>query len=209
MEIKQYSTLLSVVIIEYFQGNLKKYMKYLSIKFNNFSYSLFFIFAIIFLLATANAHAFDFSSTEIIFGVSDGSDPQISLLKNKKIKSKYIDINLSKQVMTLYENNAVIGAYKISSGKKSMETPSGTFKIYNKSLKAWSQEYGLYMPYWMSFTPSGSHGIHELPEWPNGHKEGAEHLGIAVSHGCVRLGIGSAKKVYEWSNIGTVVIIHY
>jgi len=63
------------------------------------------------------------------------------------------------------------------------------------------------MPYWMAFTGAG-HGIHELPEWPGGAKEGAGHLGIPVSHGCVRLGVGPAGTIYGWANIGDAVYVH-
>ena len=151
-------------------------------------------------------------ANDVVFGLSDGSEPEIGLLKEKSSikgkKGKYIDISLSKQTLTLYKDGKPAGSYVISSGKKSMATPKGNFKIYNKAKRAWSDEYGLYMPYWMAFTPSGSHGIHELPEWPSGYKEGAGHLGIPVSHGCVRLGVGAAKKVYDWAPIGTPVIIH-
>lgn len=120
---------------------------------------------------------------------------------------KRIEINLAKQRLSIYEDGKNLGTYVISSGKKSMPTPKGTFQIYYKTRMAWSAKYGLFMPYWMSFTPSGSHGIHELPEWPGGYKEGANHLGIPVSHGCVRLGVGPAKKVYYWADIGTPVVI--
>jgi len=89
-----------------------------------------------------------------------------------------------------------------------MSTPTGTFKILNKAGRAYSRKYNLYMPYWMAFTGVG-HGIHELPEWKSGYKEGANHLGIPVSHGCVRLGIGPAKTVFNWSSVGTPVVIHY
>lgn len=51
------------------------------------------------------------------------------------------------------------------------------------------------------------YGIHELPEWPNGVKEGTGHLGTAVSGGCVRLGIGPAKALYDWAEVGTEVEI--
>ena len=57
------------------------------------------------------------------------------------------------------------------------------------------------------FTGVG-HGIHELPEWPSGYKEGEAHLGIPVSHGCVRLGVGPAETMYHWAPIGTIVFIH-
>jgi lipoprotein-anchoring transpeptidase ErfK/SrfK len=121
---------------------------------------------------------------------------------------KYIDIGLKYQNMVIFENGKAIGAHIISSGKRGMETPTGQFSIQNKTPRAWSKKYALFMPYWMAFLPSGSMGIHELPEWPGGYKEGANHLGTPVSHGCVRLGVGDAKEVYNWAEIGTPVIIH-
>lgn len=121
---------------------------------------------------------------------------------------KYIDINLANQVMTTFQDGKLLDSYLISSGKASMPTPKGTFKIENKTPRAWSKEYGLFMPYWNAMVPSGKFGIHELPEWPGGYKEGANHLGTPVSHGCVRLGVGPAKTVYDWAPIGTPVVIH-
>lgn len=126
-----------------------------------------------------------------------------------KIKEgKYIDINLAGQIMSTFENGNLLDAYMISSGKRGMETPKGEHKIYNKSPRPWSKKYSLFMPFWMAITPSGEYGIHELPEWPGGYKEGANHLGTPVSHGCVRLGIGAAKTVYDWADIGTSVVIY-
>lgn len=101
-----------------------------------------------------------------------------------------------------------VASYPISSGKRSTPTPVGTYQVLNKHPRAWSRMAKLWMPDWMAFTTKG-HGIHELPEWPSGLKEGAAHLGIPVSHGCVRLGIGPAKKIYDWSPIGTPVIVSY
>lgn len=121
---------------------------------------------------------------------------------------KYIDINLAKQHLSIFEDTKRLGTFRISSGKSGMATPTGNFKIMGKRGRAWSNKYKLYMPYFMQFTGVG-HGIHELPEWPGGYKEGAAHLGIPVSHGCVRLGIGPAETVYNFSSVGTPVVIHY
>lgn len=120
---------------------------------------------------------------------------------------KYIDIDRSIQIMTIFQDGIALDAYPISSGKPGMETPAGQYQIRNKTPRAWSAAYGLFMPYWMALVPDGKFGIHELPEWPNGYKEGAAHLGIPVSHGCVRLGVGPAKRVYDWADIGTPVIV--
>lgn len=122
-------------------------------------------------------------------------------------EGKYIDIDLAHQTLTIFENGQSLGSYKISTGKSSMPTPKGTFAIRNKALRAYSSTHHLWMPYWMAFTWMG-HGIHELPEWAGGIKEGEAHLGIPVSHGCVRLGVGPAQRVYEWAEIGTPVIVH-
>jgi lipoprotein-anchoring transpeptidase ErfK/SrfK len=121
---------------------------------------------------------------------------------------KYIDINLASQVMTTFEQGKILDAFMVSSGKRGMDTQKGSFKVENKANRPLSKEYGLYMPNWMALVPSGKFGIHELPEWPSGYKEGANHLGTPVSHGCVRLGVGPAKKVYDWAEIGTPVIIY-
>jgi lipoprotein-anchoring transpeptidase ErfK/SrfK len=123
-------------------------------------------------------------------------------------EGKYIDINLASQIMTIFENGTVLDSYVVSSGKRGMETSKGRFKIENKALRPWSKAYGLFMPNWMALVPSGKFGIHELPEWPGGYKEGQNHLGTPVSHGCVRLGVGAAKRVFDWAEIGTPVIIY-
>lgn len=123
-------------------------------------------------------------------------------------QGKYIDIDIASQTMVIFENGIALDAYLISSGKRGMDTPKGNFQVYNKAPKPWSKQYSLFMPNWMAITPDGKYGIHELPEWPGGYKEGANHLGIPVSHGCVRLGVGSAERVYAWAEIGTPIIIH-
>jgi lipoprotein-anchoring transpeptidase ErfK/SrfK len=124
-----------------------------------------------------------------------------------KFSGKYIDVDLTNQKLCQVEGNAVIACHVISSGKASTPTPTGTFAIQNKDPRRWSNASSLWMPWWEQFA-DGGYGIHELPEWPNGYKEGQAHLGTPVSHGCVRLGIGEAEQVYNWTDIGTPVYIH-
>jgi len=132
---------------------------------------------------------------------------QVATPEAKIKEGKYIDINLAKQQLSIFQDGERLGTYKVSTGKKGMATPTGTFHVMAKRGRAWSKKYNLYMPYFMQFTGQG-HGIHELPEWKNGYKEGANHLGIPVSHGCVRLGVGPAAKIYGWSDVGTPIVIH-
>lgn len=120
---------------------------------------------------------------------------------------KYIEIDLSQQMLYIIEGNRVDGGFSISSGAWDMPTPTGTFSILSKSSLAWSDIGFVWMPWWMQFTGAG-HGIHELPYWPDGTREGEGSLGWAVSHGCVRLGIGPAETVYNWTPEGIPVIVH-
>lgn len=139
---------------------------------------------------------------------SDRLEQARRFTKAKIPNGKYIDINLSAQILSIFEDGKMIMDSMISSGKRGMETPQGEYVIRNKAPRVWSKKYGLYMPYWMAVAADGSFGIHELPEWPGGYKEGANHLGVPVSHGCVRLGIGPARQVYDWTEVGTPVVIY-
>lgn len=123
-------------------------------------------------------------------------------------EGKYIDVNLKNQILSTFDDGKLLDAYSISTGRRGMETPQGIFEIHNKASRPWSKTYSLFMPYWMAITADGKIGIHELPEWPGGYKEGADHLGTPVSHGCIRLGVGAAAQVWNWADIGTAVVVH-
>jgi len=130
----------------------------------------------------------------------------VRISEPKKTEGKYIDIDIANQLLTLYENGKANGVYEISSGKYGMPTPLGEFKVLSKEDNHWSATYGLWMPYSLRFY--GGYFVHELPYWPGGYREGEDHLGQRVSHGCVRLGVGVAEKVYAFADIGTSVIVH-
>ena len=118
---------------------------------------------------------------------------------------KYIEVVLGSQKLYCFEGENLINTFAVSTGKWSMPTPKGERAIYSKTERAWSEKYGLYMPWWNDI--GGGYGIHELPEWPGGAKEGESHLGTPVSHGCIRLGVGAAQWLYDWAAIGTPVFI--
>jgi len=120
--------------------------------------------------------------------------------------SQKIELDLKKQELTYLVASQPWKKFIVSTGKASMPTPKGEFKIVNKKQKAWSSTYKLWMPYWLGLG-NGSFGIHELPLWPSGYREGENHLGKPVSHGCIRLGIGPAQYLFERVPMGTIVKI--
>ncbi len=118
-----------------------------------------------------------------------------------------IEISLKTQKLAYLVDGYPWKEFPISSGVASMPTPKGTYYVQNKSRKAWSKTYKLWMPYWLGLLSNGQIGIHELPIWPNGFREGESHLGKPASHGCIRLGVGSARYLYERVSEGTEVVI--
>ncbi len=142
-------------------------------------------------------------------GFSDGDEIAKGYNPNKagnEKLSKRIDISIYAQRLFYFLGGVLIFDTPVSSGVYNT-TPRGEFQIRNKHPNAWSS-YGLWMPYWMAITPDGKYGIHELPVWPNGYREGEDHLGKPVSHGCVRVGTEAAEKIYNLTDVGTPVFIY-
>lgn len=138
--------------------------------------------------------------------VKPAPQPQQNVESAMTSQEKLIEVDLSEQRLKLHQDGEVIAEYIISSGKSGMRTPAGDYSVLSKEENHWSSTYALWMPYSLRFY-NGFY-IHELPYWPGGYREGEEHLGIPVSHGCVRLGIGSANTVYDFSEVGTKITIH-
>ncbi|OGF19635.1 hypothetical protein A3G56_00360 [Candidatus Falkowbacteria bacterium RIFCSPLOWO2_12_FULL_45_10] len=136
--------------------------------------------------------------------VNNGYDPA----KPGKAKlEKKIFIDTKNQLLAYNLGEVRLGLFPISTGKRGTETPAGQYQVIEKNPRRWSSLAKLWMPYWLMFDRRGF-GVHELPEWNDGTKEGADHLGIPVSHGCVRLGVGPAERLYNWAEIGTKVFVN-
>lgn len=127
---------------------------------------------------------------------------------------KEILIDLGQQMIFLLEDGTLVNMYPISTGKAWTPTPIGEFQVYRKQeLRISSQAVPYRMPYYISFTKNGSHGIHALPYLglsPASSRywaEALDHIGIPVSHGCVRLLPDDAFALYEWAEVGIPVTI--
>ena len=121
-------------------------------------------------------------------------------------QGQLMEVSITDQRLRYYDDGFQIASVMVSTGKPSTPTPIGEFKIENKYRRPYSRLAKLYMPYWMAYKIP-AWGFHELPEWPNGAKEGADHLGKRVSGGCIRLPVGAAEALWNWADIGTQVKI--
>ena len=106
----------------------------------------------------------------------------------------YVDIG--RQRATVYRNGVRIGVSTISSGKKGNSTPTGVFTILQKNKDHRSSTYdNAPMPYMQRLTWKGV-ALHagNLPGYP-------------ASHGCVRLPLEFAKRLFSVTEMGGTVVI--
>lgn len=137
-----------------------------------------------------------------------------------------IRIGLKQQKATFYKGNTEIGWTAVASGLPSHPTPTGSFKILEKTVDKRSNLYGRiydasgsvvngdadtredkvpaggrfegsYMKYWMRLTGSGV-GMHVGPQPRPGYR---------ASHGCIRLPEYMAERFYRNVSLGTPVTI--
>lgn len=125
---------------------------------------------------------------------------------------KNIEVDLSDQKMLIKFGETVVREYQISSGAYGTPTPTGNFSILNKQELRIGGKWPYYhMPKWQGFTQWG-HGLHALPYLANDQGafwyEALNHIGIPVSHGCIRLLPEDAAELFELTDLGTPILIH-
>ena len=118
---------------------------------------------------------------------------------------KWIDINISTQTITAFQDKTALKSVLVSTGVAWFPTPIGRYKVYMKIASqtmsggaGGSYYYLPGVPWVMYFT--GAYAIHGT-YW---HR----NFGKPMSHGCVNLTIEDAKWFYDWAEIGTPVVTH-
>ena len=110
--------------------------------------------------------------------------------------SERVVISLSDQMAYLYRGDALVAASTISSGKDAKPTPDGIFSILRKTPMWRSKKYdNAPMPFAQFFDPAGI-AMHA-----------GYNPGVPASHGCVRLPMAFAKKLYSVTDVGTPVYV--
>ncbi|HOT92954.1 MAG TPA: peptidoglycan binding domain-containing protein [Anaerolineae bacterium] len=126
------------------------------------------------------------------------------------VPGKRIVVSLAEQRVRVYENGALLYDWPTSTGIASSPTHRGVFQILSKHEKAYASQWDLWMPYFLAVYPAGGgveNGFHELPILANGQRLWAGSLGRPASFGCIILGIPEAETLYNWAEVGVVVVI--
>jgi lipoprotein-anchoring transpeptidase ErfK/SrfK len=107
-----------------------------------------------------------------------------------------IAISIEKQLLKIYDANGYFAETPISTGMRGHSTPMGVFSVIQKHKYHHSNIYsGAPMPYMQRITWSGV-AIHAgvLPGYP-------------ASHGCIRMPMNFAVKMWGWTRMGARVVI--
>jgi len=132
------------------------------------------------------------------------------LLPLPVIPEKRIVIDLSDQVMTVFENNQVRNTYIVSTGMSDSPTMAGIFQVQSHIINAYASNWDLWMPHFMGIYeawPDFVNGIHGLPILSSGQRLWASALGTPASYGCIILDLEAAEDLYNWAEDGVVVEI--
>jgi lipoprotein-anchoring transpeptidase ErfK/SrfK len=140
--------------------------------------------------------------------VSPGTST-FTFLEQDPSAKKYILVDISEQHMYVYERDALIYSFVVSTGMRGA-TRVGTFSVLDKIPNAYGSTWDIWMPNWLGiYYSSGGleNGIHALPILPNGAQLWAGFLGTPISYGCVVLSAYESQLLYDWAEIGTTVEI--
>ena len=100
------------------------------------------------------------------------------------------------QLFYVYRDDKLIGVATISTGKKGRETPLGFWAVMNKQTLGHSRRYdNAPMPFMQMYDPKGI-AFHAGP-----------NPGYPASHGCVRLPLKFAERLFGLTQVGTKVVI--
>ena len=122
--------------------------------------------------------------------------------------ARRIEVNLSEQRAYLFENEAVVQSWYISSGRDGFNSGTGNFRISaklrtqnmgNPDLTKAPNYYTPDVPWVMYY--NGDEALHGT-YWH-------DNFGNQMSHGCINMPLSAAEYVYTWAPMGTEVSVHY
>lgn len=124
---------------------------------------------------------------------------------------KWVDISLADNSVTAYIGGKVAGGpYYMVPGAPDTPTVTGTFHVYLKydvqTMRGENADGTKYetegVPWVTYFT--GSYAMHGAP-W----RSSFGWSGYGGSHGCVNMPVDAAKVIYDWTDMGDTVVVHY
>jgi hypothetical protein len=110
--------------------------------------------------------------------------------------SERVVISLSDQLAYVYRGDELMAVTTISTGRDDKPSPTGIFSVLDKKPFYRSKKYDNAPMPWMQRIDQYGIALH-----------GGFNPGYPASHGCIRLPVAFAKKLYSITGIGTPVYI--
>lgn len=105
-------------------------------------------------------------------------------------------VDLTNQTVWIMNGGKIVyGPTVTRTGMAGYATDTGTFKIHDRQLKNWSEEWDVWLPYWQRVV--GGSGFHQTTTYI--------HNGAIGSHGCINLLPSDAVKFWNTLKTGTTV----
>ena len=116
-------------------------------------------------------------------------------------ETRWIDVDLSEQRLTAYENQVPVQSYLVSTGLPQTPTPIGQYRIWIKLKTDDMSGVGYYIEDvpWVMYFYRG-YGLHGVTWHAN--------FGHQMSHGCVNQPNDMAEWLFNFAEVGTLVNIH-
>ncbi|VTX51827.1 Putative peptidoglycan binding domain protein [uncultured Actinomyces sp.] len=124
---------------------------------------------------------------------------------------KWVDVSLTDDTVTAYVGGKVAGGpFYMVPGAPATPTVVGTFHVYLKydvqtmrGENADGTKYETEGVPWVTYF-SGGYAMHGAP-W----RSSFGWSGYGGSHGCVNMPVDAAKFIYDWTDMGDTVVVHY
>lgn len=138
-------------------------------------------------------------STSLVSAVPTELTQKLASLKQSQ--QRWLEIDLSEQKLTAWQGGKANYSTIVSTGKPTTPTHTGIFSIQRKlpQDRMQGEDYNLprvphVMYYHEGYAIHGAYWHHQF--------------GTPVSHGCINLPLPAAEKIYEWTAMGTPIVIH-
>jgi lipoprotein-anchoring transpeptidase ErfK/SrfK len=122
---------------------------------------------------------------------------------------RWIDINLTQQVLVAYDGRSLVRMVRTSTGRPGFETPPGMYAIQRRVASETMTSAGIagasyYVPHvrWTQYFSADGMALHE------NYWKAADTFGIPSSHGCAGLVSADAQFFWDWATVGTPIVIH-
>jgi hypothetical protein len=113
----------------------------------------------------------------------------------QRAPGRRVEVLLDRQLVLAIENDQVVRAIHVSTGKPGYGTPAGSYAVFRKEARSWSVPYKVWLP-WASYFVGGV-AFHEYPDVPV----------VPASHGCVRTPTYDARWLYDFTPLRTPVSV--